>query len=246
MSTQVTVPKATGVGYLTGIHLLADAALLWLGYYWLGIGETKTATLVWSAFVALMLACLTCWLEAATFAGFRGAPLPEAFRKALRHLLPVLLAAIAIAFLYGLVQRWADYSTQPAFKIASYLTLKFRKPVKPASVQRIFDAVLWLVRWMILPVFLLPLVSGAATRGFRGFSEIARQARAWRYWLAVPVLLVCAFWLPFRLLGWTPRFSSFTVEMVSFVVRLLAAYLLFVAAWLLLGYVTARETLMRR
>jgi hypothetical protein len=239
MSTQVVVEKTSGARVLAGIHVLANAALLWLGYYWLGVSESRTATLMWSAFVALMLGCLTCWLHGATFASFRGAPLAEAFRQALRHLLPVLLVALAAAVLYGMLESWAAYSRHPAFQIASYLTLKLRKPVKPASVLGVFDGGLWLVRWMVLPVFLLPLVSGVAGRGWMGFGEIARYGRAWRYWIAVPILLVCAFWLPFRILGWTPHLHGFTMEMVSFAARLLAAYLLFTGAWLLLAFLTA-------
>jgi len=240
MGTRVMVPAATGWGILIAIHLPANAALLWLGYYWLGLAESRAATLAWSASVAVVLACLVCWLHGATFTVFRGAPLARAFRQALRHLLPVLLAAVAIAVLYGLIESWAGYTRGPAFRIASYLTLKLRKPVKPAAVMRVFDGGVWLVRWMVLPVFLLPLVSGAAWRGWAGFGEIAKRGREWRYWIAVPVLLVCAFWLPFQLLGWTPRMANFTLEMVSFVVRLLAAYLLFVGAWLLVALITAR------
>jgi len=238
MSTQAVIPKTTGVGIWAGIHLLANAALLWLGYYWLGVTESRMSALFWSAFVALALACLVCWLHGATFAGFRGAPPGKAFAQALRHLLPVLLVAVAIAALYGLLQSWANYSREPAWRIASWLTLKFRKPVKPAAVLRVFDTALWLMRWTILPVFLLPLVSGAAGRGWEGFGEIGRYARSWRYWIAVPVLLVCAFWLPFRLLGWKPRLHTFTLEMMSFAARLLVAYLLFVGSWLLLVFLT--------
>ncbi len=241
MSTQVMAPEATGMGVLAGIHLMGNAALLWLGYYWLGLAESRTGTLLWSALVALVLACLVCWLHGATFARFRGAPLAGAFRQALRHLLPLLVAAIAIAMLYGYLQRWADYSREPAFRMASYFTLKLRKPVKPATLLRVFDAALWLLRWMVLPVFLLPLVSGVAGRGWAGFAEIAQHARAPRYWIAVPVLLVCSFWLPFRLLAWAPHMGNFPMEMVSFVARLLAAYLLFVGAWLLLVFVTPGE-----
>ena len=104
---------------------------------------------------------------------------------------------------------------------------------------RLFEGVFWLVRWMVLPVFLLPVFSGVAGRGWRGLGEIGRHGRAWRYWIAVPVLLACALWLPFRILGWSPHLRSFPMEMVSFTARLLAAYLLFVGAWLLLAFLTA-------
>lgn len=231
--------QSASIRHLTAIHLAANALLLWLFYYWLGVGETRTSTLLWSAFLALLLAGAACWLHAAAFACFRGATLPEAFQKALRHLLPVLVASAAIVVLYALLARWADSSRLPALKIASYLTLKVRKPVRPAAVLRVFTALFWLIRWMVLPVFLLPLVSGVAGRGWAGFSEIGRRARSWRFWLAAPVLLLCAFWLPLRLLGWSPHMSSFTLEMLSFTARLLVAYILFIGSWLWLAFLTA-------
>jgi len=221
------------------LHLPANAALLWLGYYWLGVGESRTAMLLWSGFLALLLLALACWLHSAAFVYFRGAALSEALRSALRDLLPAVVAAVAILVLYALLERWAGYSRTPAFQIASYLTHKLHKPVKPAAVERVFDAALWLVRWMVLPVFLLPLYSGVAARGWAGFSELRRHARAWRFWILAPALLVSALWLPFRVMAWTPHSASFSLEMASFIARLLVAYLLFVAAWLLLAFFTA-------
>ena len=224
---------------LAAIHLAANALLLWLLYYWLGVGETRTRTLLWSAFLALFLASAACCLHGAPFACFRGARLVEAFGKALRHLLPLLAAAVAIAILYVLLDQLQESSRRPAFTIASYLTLKIRKPVRPAAVARIFNAAFWLVRWVVLPVFLLPLISGLAARGWAGGGEIGRKARSWRFWIAAPVLLLCAFWLPFRLMRWAPHMASFGMEMTSFLLRLLVAYLLFVGSCLLLAFVTA-------
>ena len=71
------------------------------------------------------------------------------------------------------------------------------------------------MRWMVLPVALLPMASGIAARGWRGFGEFT-LARGWRYWLEVPLLLVAGLLLPFVLLGWVPAVSGFTLEVVSF------------------------------
>jgi hypothetical protein len=81
-----------------------------------------------------------------------------------------------------------------------------------------------------------------ASRGWRGFAAFGAKARQRRYWLEVPVLLLGAAWLPFQLYRWTPRVGSFGMEMTSFVLRLGAAYLLFIAAWLLLVRVSAAAT----
>jgi hypothetical protein len=210
---------------------VGNALLLWLGYYWLGLGETRAATLAWSALVALLLLSLECWLQGATFAYFSGTR-----RLPLRRLPPLVAAAIVLLAVYWALAQWSDYSSQPAFKIASYLTMTFRKPVKPATVLKVFRFVLWLVRWMAVPVLALPAAAGIATRGWRG----ARlHSRKWWYWVATPVLLTCALWLPLKLMGWTPQAGSFGMQMFSFVARLLIAYLLFVGAWLVLAFLTS-------
>jgi hypothetical protein len=227
---------------LAAINLIGNALLLWLGYYWLGIGESRTGTLLWSATVAAALLCLTCWLHGATFAYFAAPPkstLRPVFRTALRNLLPLLLAAIAAFVLYAALSRWADYSGQPAFRFASYLTLKFRKPVRPSTILLIFNAALWLVRWMLVPLLLLPLIPAIASRGWRGFTALGRHARARYHWLQVPLLLVCALWFPFQIMAYVPRPTSFVLQMFSFVLRLTLAYLLFLSAWLLLAFATS-------
>ena len=127
------------------LHLVVNGLLLWLVYYWLGVGESRASTLAWSGFVALLIVELSCWAYGAAFVFFRNGP-PSSFgglaEPALRNMIPLAIAAALAGILYWLLARWADYSAQPAFQIASYLTLKFRTPVRPASVLRVFNAVL--------------------------------------------------------------------------------------------------------
>ena len=114
-------------------------------------------------------------LHGATFASFLGrqSGLRDSFRTALRNLFPILAAVALVLCLYILVGLWADYSTQPAFTISSWLTLKLRKPVKPNSVYRIFRIVTWLVRWVVLPVLVLPWIAGISANGWSGFRQAA-------------------------------------------------------------------------
>ena len=49
----------TSLAKLALTHALANALLLWLGYYWLGLGEGRAAALSWSALVALALVSVT-------------------------------------------------------------------------------------------------------------------------------------------------------------------------------------------
>ncbi len=226
---------------LSAAHLIANTLLLWLGYYWLGIGESSTSSLLWSAFIAVVLVCGACWAYASALVFFRQEEhsATAAWRAALRNLLPLSLVAIVLLALYYLLARWSDYSSAPALGLASFLTLKSQRPLKPATVLAIFNAVLWLVRWMILPVLCLPLISAITVQGWQGFSSVGALARKWLYWIETPALLVCAFAVPIKLLAWVPSVSGFGMETASFVLRAAAAYLLFLAAWLLLAFATA-------
>ena len=216
------------------MHLVADALLLWLGYLWLGIAESSRTLLFASALAALGILALGCWFHGATLVFFRTGDGPEvgikdAFRSALRHLSALLVAAVLVLALYGLLAWAAGASGQPAFRLASWLTLKLRSAVKPTTVARIFLGGFWIVRWIVLPVALLKMASGIAARGWRGFGEFTWRA-GWRYWLEVPLLLVVGLLLPLVLLSWVPAVSGFTLEVVSFSLRGLVAYLLFVGA----------------
>jgi len=227
--------------YLT--HLVGNALLLWLGYYWLGVGESTTARLLWSALLAVIGLCGALWLHGAGFAYFRfpdRLAIRPAFQAALAHLPALFLLAIVALLIYGLLAWWRDYSVQPALKIASYLTLKTRKPVKPASAQAVFDGALWLVRWLVVPVILLPLASAIASKGRHGFRGESRGVRRRPlYWIEVIGLLLIGIWLPLKLIVWVPGLHSFGMQMVSFLFRLLIAYLLFTAALLSLEFFTS-------
>jgi hypothetical protein len=216
------------------LHLVADALLLWLGYLWLGVAESTRALLLFSALAALGILALACWFHGATLVFFRKGDEPQigikdAFRTALGHLPALVAAAILVLALYGLLAWAATASGQPAFRMASWLTLKLRTAVRPTAVARIFLGGFWIVRWVVLPVALLPMASGIAARGWRGAGEFTWR-RGWRYWLEVPLLLVAGLVLPFVLLSWVPTVSSFTLEVVSFSLRGLVAYLLLVGA----------------
>jgi len=217
------------------LHLVINALLLWVAYEWLGVGESTRLRLLWSALCALAILALACWFHGATLVFFRRGELgiKDAFAASMGRVPALLAAAILVLALYGLVAWAAAASGQPVFRLASWLTLKFRTPLKPVTVARIFLGGFWIVRWVLLPVALLPMASGIAAHGWRGAGKIGWRG-GWRYWLEVPLLLVAGLLLPFVVLGWVPAVSSFELEAISFLMRMIAAYLLFVGAlWIL-------------
>ncbi len=222
------------------LHAGANAALLALGYYWLGVGETRAATLLWSALVCLAWLVLAPVAYAAPLAYFQakhpGAK--GAWRQSLRHALPlVILLLVTIAGCW-LLQRWAEQSAKLATQVASWMTLNLRKPVKPASVLQVFNVLRWFVVWALIPWILLPVASAVSARGWSGF-RAPRLRRTWLFRLAVPVLLLAAFWLPSRLLSWVPYSGGFWMESASFGVRALFAYCFLVVGWVAVAFVTS-------
>jgi hypothetical protein len=144
----------------------------------------------------------------------------------------LLIAAIIVLLLYIGLAKLQDASADPAFRFASWLTLKFRKPVKPATIARIVSGIFWLVRWIVLPILLIPLAHAVATTWRR--PPGLRRPVQWTQRLLTPLLLLIALWLPFRILHWRPLMSSFPLEMTSFIIRAAIAYLLFTAGLLAL------------
>jgi hypothetical protein len=228
-------------GLFAGIHLAGNALLLWLGYYWLGLGESRAGALLWSLAVAAVVGCGACWLYGAGFAFFAGRRVGAAFLAALRNLAPLVVAAIVVVVVYALLARARDAMDNPGFRLASWLTLTLRKPVKPATVQAVFHGVFWVLRWVVAPVLILPIGPAIVSRGWAGFGAVGARCRVWLYWLEAPALLLIALCLPLRLVAWVPHMHSFGGEMTSFVVRAAAAYLLFAGGWLGLAFVTSRE-----
>jgi hypothetical protein len=229
------------------LHFPANALLLWLGYQWLGIAESTTLNLVASAAGAIAILALACWLHSTTLGFFRSgkgeeAGLAASFRAALGTLPAFVLAAMIVLALYGALAWAAGASGQPAFRLASWLTLTLRVAVKPATVAQVFLAGFWIVRWVVLPVALMPAACGIAARGWRGLTECTWRSN-WRYWIAVPVLLLAGLVLPLLLVSWVPLTGGFALEILSFTVRTIVAYLLFICAVWILEVRTAERAL---
>jgi hypothetical protein len=150
----------------------------------------------------------------------------------LRNLLPLLVVAAIAGALYWLLQWLLGRAESPAFKVASWLTLHLRKPVRPVLILSIITWKVRIVEWVVVPVLLLPLAAGVAGDGWRGVSRAwLARLRSWVFWIGCPVLLLLAVYVPWRLFHWVPWQGGLAVEMTSFIARWLIAWLLFVTAW---------------
>ena len=210
-------------------HLFANLLILAVAYYWLTIPESRALTLTWSILIALIALTLASLTYTASFLE------PKQWRTILKNALPVAAAALAIALVYWLLAKWNAYSPTPTFKIASWLTLKTRKPFKPASFLHTVQVILWTLRWIVLPVLFMPLLAAVASNGWQGFRSIRWRHTNWRYWIEVPLLLLCCLRLPLILIYWVPPLDGFFLQSASVALRFLIAYLLFGIAWLVLA-----------
>jgi hypothetical protein len=156
-------------------HLLGNAVLLGLGYYWLGVGEANWVSLTWSALLVVLFVAGAVWLHGAALAYFRHdqqalAAIP---RNPARRWLPLVLFGAVVLGVFLALEIWNPVSTERINATASWLTLTFQTPVRPDRVQRVLGMLWWLVEWLVAPLALLPVASGVALRGWTGFAEFA-------------------------------------------------------------------------
>ena len=229
---------------LCAFHFVGNALLLWLGYSWLGIPESNTPHLLLSLFVVLLFSGCVLWLHGTSFAFFAGVParrLRSAAAVALRHLPALLILAAFAVFLYALLALLTEALAQPAFRLASWLTLTLRRPIPPPRVLAFFRAFTWVIAWLLLPAIFLPVAAQVSINGFGGFRSFARRLNLVRS-LKICALVLAGLWLPLKLLAWIPRMPNFGLEMTSFLLRAAVSYLLFVGLLLLLERVTSAGT----
>jgi hypothetical protein len=181
------------------LQFVANALIVWAFYEWLGIRDSRASQLILSFVLGLWIVAGTVFLHSRTF-----------------HMKPLRFAAVLLIFL---LICWA-LNQLPLDKfglwLASTLTYRLRKPVKPDSVVRALTYVKLLVQWIVVPLLLL-------------------QRRSPRFWLQYVAVVLVAFFVPSLLIHWTPKLTSTALQVTSFVLRFGVAYCLvttgFVAFW---------------
>jgi hypothetical protein len=225
------------------LHLIGNAFLLWLGYYWLGVSESDGVHLLGSALIMLGGVCVALWIHGTALVYFdrdTGYSLSRAMERAGRSIVPLLVLAVCAAVVYGLLAYIYNRFEHNAFLIGSYATMHTHKPVAPEKVLHWYHILIWILRWLVVPALLFPLTAAVARSGWTGFRlHSFRRSRNPLYWIEVCLLLLLAIAVPLRLINWIPEFSKFAMQMVSFMGRMGLGYLLFVAALLTLEFLTS-------
>ena len=219
------------------IQAVGNALLFWGAFTWLGIRDAKTWQLAESAGLGLLILISWLWLQDGTlvYCGDRSQGLWGAFRRSAKTI--AIFATVFIAFvllLWALGKLEAPLATAGQ-RTASWLTFHLRKPFKPATWVQAFVAVLWAVRWIVVPVLVLPVAAGVAVRGVRGMWRAAPRV----FWMQYLIALGVGFYLPTLLLHWVPKFSGTTAQTLSFALRFGIAYVLMITTWLAIAFFSA-------
>ncbi len=236
------------------IQFVANLLLFGLFTAWLLIPVANAGYLVLNILLALLLLVAALVLHAGTLNYFHSlsrnesTPLKDVFTCALRNFLAVLVCAGAVFLLWIAVGKADAYQeTLPAY-LRSMTPMFFRKHAGLPAFQGLFDAILFALRWIVVPGLLLPFLAGASRLGFHGFGRQGlttwkKTVRSISYWGVVILSALLGVLATEKIMGWTPDFrtSTFTGEMVSLVLRTFVSYLLGLFAWLLVCSVAGRE-----
>jgi hypothetical protein len=181
------------------LQFVANALIALAFYEWLGVRDSRASQLILSFLLGLAIIAGTVFLHSGTF-----------------HIKPLRFAVILGIFLlvcWGLsalpLDTWGLW-------IASTLTFRLRKPVKPGTAVNVLQYLISFVQWVVVPLLLL-------------------QKRSPKFWIQYLAVILAAFFIPSLLIHWTPKLTGTALQVTSFVLRFGVAYCLvttgFAALW---------------
>jgi hypothetical protein len=241
-------------GRLWLIQFFANPILLALFVAWLLIPVASNWHLAYNFIFALALSVAVLTLHAGTLNYFgdlqrsQGTECWPAFRRAMRHVIPIAICVAVSCFLWLLVGKLEAYQSNLPAYVRSTLPVSLRRHITLPALDTLFSAVLFLVHWILVPGLLLPLVAQAADRSFRGFG--AHALSAWRktiftsaYWLMLTLAALLGVFATQKLMAWKPDFRTSTThsEAVSLAWRLCVAYLFGLFSWMVVCSVVGRS-----
>jgi hypothetical protein len=236
------------------VQFFANPILFALLVAWLFIPVASDLHLVLNFVVAILLLAAALALQAGTLNSFidrqssQSAPLWPAFRRALKHVIPVAICVAVFCLLWLLVDKLESYQSNLPAYVRSTFPVSLRRHITLPTLDTLFSVVLFIARWILVPGLILPLLAQAADRGFRGFG--ARCLSVWRktafsfaYWLVLTFAALLDVFATQKLMAWTPDFRTSTThsEAVSLTWRLCVAYLLGLFSWMLVCSLVGRS-----
>jgi hypothetical protein len=236
------------------VQFFANPILLALFVAWLLIPVASNWHLVYNFVLAVALSWAMLTLHAGTLNYFgdlqrsQGTQCWPAFRRAMHHVIPIAICIAVYCSLWLLVGKLEAYQSNLPAYVRSTFSVSLRRHITLPALDTLFSTVLFIARWILVPGLLLPLVSQAADKGFRGFR--AHGLSAWKktifsfaYWLVLIFAALLGVFATQKLMAWTPDFKTSTThsEAISLAWRLCVAYLFGLFSWILVCSVVGRS-----
>jgi len=213
---------------------------------WLLIAEATVWQLALNVVLAIVIVAGGLLLHGGTLNYFsdrfrdESAGVAKAFGRALRHLGAITVCAVVIYWIWSLAGGLGDYDQTVPTYLRSTLPALLRQHISLGFLIGAYDAAIFLLRWVVIPGLLLPLLLRAADQGFRGFGRAGWTAwkntiASFQYWLILLVAALLGVYATDKLMDWRPgsKDTTFSTETASLVLRLFFAYLLGLFSWLL-------------
>jgi len=228
------------------LQFLLNPLLFGLFTLWLLIPLANAFHVALNILVVVLLVAAFLLLHAGTLNYFysqnanEAAPLRNAFAGALRNLLAVALGAAVLYLLFLLASGFGAYTEAFPPYLRSIMPAFLRRQVGLSTIQGLFDALLFALRWILVPGLALPFLASASHFGFRGFGR--RGFAAWKhtilslsYWCLLILAALVGILATQEIMGMTPDFrtSTYAQETTSLILRASASYLFGLFAWML-------------
>lgn len=174
-------------------------------------------------------------------------PSRNAFTTALRNLLPVALCAVVLYLLFVLADGLGAYTDVLPPYLRSIMPAFLRRQVGLSTIQGLFDALSFALRWILVPGLILPFLASASHFGFRRLGR--HGIAAWKpavlsvsYWALLVLAALVGVLATQKIMGMTPDFrtSTYAQETTSLILRASVSYLLGLFAWMLTCSVVGR------
>jgi hypothetical protein len=235
------------------IQFVGNPLLFALFAGWLLLPVATEFHLLLNGLVVVILVAAALVLHAGTLNFYAGQDRGEnpaahtAFSRAVRNILAVAACAALIFVLWALLDLTEPWQAGLPPYVRSLLPVFIRRHLEPWWFQLALDGIVFVIRWVLIPGLVLPLVLEAAGAGFRAFGKggyiaLKNSAKQVNYWLVLLLAAVVGYVAPASLMEWTPDFKNPTLhlEAISLAARLSASYVLALASWLLVCSIVGR------
>ena len=228
---------------LWAVQFLGNAVILLLYAGWLRLPEAHWWDLLLNLIVVLLAIVGALVLHGGTLNYFSNAHVDRAallipnFKQALKHCLAIAIWAVIFLFLCFQADKLGDYSYSFPGYLRSELPSWIRKHTTANGFTSVYDFMVGVLLWIVLPGLLLPGVLLAANLGFRGLVRLREWGRVLRqvsYWVVLVFAVIPAGVAVVLLLEWkmNPDTATLRGEEISLILRLLASYVIALFAWL--------------